>query len=340
MFLDKRIKVAVCALLWVVTCSAYSAQDDYFPRYLIFTSDPQYPWTESSDHGWEESTSEKERRSQWLIETQYSDVANFRRNFSPVAAAIPVMINGDMTAFGHGNQRSTVNALLEKKLGKDYDYGLGNHDYENNVNDCQFPENNCAAGSILDLKERYWGKVASFDLAAREEGGSKVFYGSLAYSRVMGDIHLTQLNNEPTYSVSFSSGFPLNRVRYEITDALDWLERDLQRARSAGRIIILNMHKPDRWKGSDQQIARFKAMIERYNVTAVFAGHLHNDPGRYFGWNREDYFGDVPVFLSGGASNQTYLIVDVAPDRQSLKVHQVNGNNWPSRKEIAIIPVR
>lgn len=340
MFLDKRIRALLCAWLFVGAGNVCSAQDELLAQYLVFTSDPQYPWTESSDHGWKESSSERAQRSQWLIESQYADVADFRRNFSIEPSAIPVMINGDLTAFGHGNQRSTVKALLEAKLGEHYDYGLGNHDYENNVNDCSFPENNCAAGSILDMKDKYWGKVAGFDLFAREESGSKVFYGSLAYSRTVGDVHLVQLNNEPTYTVSFTSGFPLSRIRFEIADALDWLERDLQQARNAGRIILLNMHKAEKWKGSSEQIARFKAMIERYRVTAVFAGHLHNDPGKYFGWNREEYFGDVPVFLSGGASNQTYLITEITRDRQTVKVHQVNGNHWRSRQEIASIAVR
>ena len=340
MFTEKSIKVLLCALLWGSAFSVYSAQDDYLPKHLIFTSDPQYPWTESSDFGWEESTSEKERRSQWLIQTQYSDVANFRNNVATRPDRVPVMINGDMTAFGHGGQRSTVKSILDKQLGGIYDYGLGNHDYENNVNDCSFPENNCAAGSINDFKERYWSRVENIDLAARVESGAKVYYGSLAYSKTVGDVHLVQLNNEPTYAVEFNSGFPFNRVRFEITDALDWLERDLQRAHTQGKIIILNMHKPDGWQGSDEQIKRFKTLITRYPVTAVFAGHLHNDPGEYSRWNRRGYFGDVPVFLSGGASNQTCLIADIAPDRKTLKVHQVNGNNWPSRQPIAVIPVR
>jgi hypothetical protein len=326
-------------LLGVVSFGVYSAQEDYLPGHLIFTSDPQFPWTESSDHGWEESSSDKEKRSRWLIETQYSDVADFRKNFNQYPDRIPVMINGDMTAFGHGSERSTTQSILDKYLGSAYDYGLGNHDYENNVNDCSFPENNCAAGSIVALKDKYWGKVKSFDLAARDTG-TKIYYGSLAYSRSFGDVHLIQLNNEPTYSVNFSSGFPWSKVNFEISDSLDWLERDMKEARNQGKIILLNMHKPDRWKGSPEQIARFKEMIERYKVTAVFAGHLHNSPGQFYGWNRKDYFGDVPIFLSGGASNQTYLIASFAKDRKTLTVHQVSGNNWPSRKAIATVQVR
>ncbi|MHC8298915.1 hypothetical protein [Pseudomonas sp. ZS1P83] len=56
-----------------------------------------------------------------------------------------------------------------------------------------------------------------------------------------GDVHLVQLNNEPTYAVNFTSGNPIARTSFEITDALDWLERDLKSARAQGKIIILNM---------------------------------------------------------------------------------------------------
>ncbi|KAB0498343.1 metallophosphoesterase family protein [Pseudomonas lini] len=338
MLLDNKVNALLGALLCVATFGAHSA-DNNLPRHLVFTSDPQYPWTESSDHGWDETTAEKEQRSKWLIETQYSDVASFRRNHSVDPAHIPVMVNGDMTAFGHGYQRDMIRSILDKQLGGVYDYGLGNHDYENNVDDCFL--NNCAAGSIVDFKNRYLGKLAALDMRVSDEGAvKKGIFGSLAYSKDFGDVHIVQLHNEPTYTAGFTAwdwGVPTG---YQISESLDWLEEDLKRARESAKIILLNMHKPDRWKGSTEQIARFKAIIERYKVTAVFAGHLHTEPGSYYGWNKRDYFGDVPVFLSGGASNQTYLIADMSTDRKTLKVFQVNQNNWPSRKEIQTVEVR
>lgn len=328
-----------CALVFCFFVATAHAQDSaYSPRQLVFTSDPQFPWTENSDSGVEESASERDKRSRWLIETQYADVAAYRKNFNQHVERIPVMINGDMTAFGHGGQRSTIQSILEKQLGGVYDYGLGNHDYDNNIDDCSFPENNCAAGSISDLKERYWGKVRTFDLALRDANGRKTFYGSLAYSKSYGDVHLVQLNNEPTYAVKFSSGFPLFKVDYEITHALDWLERDLKVARDNGRIIILNMHKPNDWVGSREQIDRFKSIIKKYAVTAVFAGHLHTRPG--FFYSAYQNFGDVPVYLSGGASNQTYLMAEIADDRKTMKVHQVNKNNWLNRQLIDAVNVQ
>lgn len=338
MFLDKKLNALLGASLCVATFGVHAA-DNNLPRYLVFTSDPQYPWTESSDRGRDETTSDKEQRSKWLIETQYSDVASFRRNHSIDPAHIPVMVNGDMTAFGHGYQRDMTRSILDNQLGGVYDYGLGNHDYENNVDDCFL--NNCAAGSVVDFKDRYLGKLTTLDVRISDEGTvKKGVFGSLAYSRDFGDVHIVQLHNEPTYTTAFTAwdwGVPTS---YQVSESLDWLEEDLKRARESAKIILLNMHKPDRWKGTAEQIARFKAIIERYKVTAVFAGHLHTEPGSYYGWSKRDYFGDVPVFLSGGASNQTYLIADMSADRKALKVFQVNQNNWPSRKEIQTVEVR
>lgn len=338
MFLDKKFNALLGALLCVAAFGVHAA-DNYLPRHLVFTSDPQYPWTESSDHGWDETTSDKKQRSKWLIETQYSDVASFRRNHSVDPAHIPVMVNGDMTAFGHGYQRDMTRSILEKQLGGVYDYGLGNHDYENNVDDCFL--NSCAAGSIVDFKDRYFGKLTTLDMRVSGESSiKKSVSGSLAYSKDFGDVHIVQLHNEPTYTTAFTAWDWGTPTGYQVSESLDWLEEDLKRARESAKIILLNMHKPDRWKGSAEQIARFKAIIERYKVTAVFAGHLHTEPGSYYGWSKRDYFGDVPVFLSGGASNQTYLIADVSTDRKTLKVFQVNQNNWPSRKEIQTVEVR
>lgn len=303
------------------------------PRHIVLASDSQYPWSDLTDNN--QSDPNKEARSKELLELQYSDISSFR-SLNGGASRIPVMINGDITAFGHGGERSYMKGVFEKKLEGLYDYGLGNHDYANNVDDCFL--NNCAAGSINDLKDRYWGKAPSMDLAGRSEGLKTIFYGSLAYSKDFGDVHLVQLNNEPTYTVSFSSGNPIAPTVFEITHALDWLEGDLKKAREQGKIIILNMHKVYRWQGSDEQISRFRKMVEQYKVTAVFGGHDHWGAGSY-SWGARDYFGNVPVFMSGSASQQTYLIASFSSDGQSLVVNVVSNSNWPSRKVAKVIPV-
>lgn len=96
----------VCALLWVFSLMPAVVLAEQNPNHMIFASDPQYPWTEKTDSGEAESESEKEARSRALIESQFSDIANFRKNFSISPEHIPIMINGDITAYGHGWQRS------------------------------------------------------------------------------------------------------------------------------------------------------------------------------------------------------------------------------------------
>jgi cytolysin (calcineurin-like family phosphatase) len=338
MSLSNSGSLLACLAFAVMTPFAHSAPTTVSPMDMVFTSDPQYPWTEKTDAGETQTDSYRDSRSKWLIETQYDDIANFRQNFGG-ASRVPVMINGDITAYGHGWQRSVVKPILDSKLLGQYDYGLGNHDYENNVDDCLF--NNCAAGSVEDFMARYAGKngrADSIDVQLTEEGTIvKKLSGSLAYSKNFGDVHMVQLNNEPTYSVSFTAYNWLVPKRYQLRDSLDWLEQDLKAARERGQIIILNMHKP-RWDGSAQQLSRFSKMIKDYKVTAVFAGHFHWFSGQYKSASSE--FGDVPLFLSGAASQRTYLIASFSKERDELKIYRVTGNNWPSRQLEATIAVQ
>ncbi|MGH0590520.1 RICIN domain-containing protein [Bacillus mycoides] len=43
-----------------------------------------------------------------------------------------------------------------------------------------------------------------------------------------------------------------------------------------------------------------------------------------------DYFGDVPVFLSGGASQRSYLVVEQTA--KELMIYSVRNNNWKEKK--------
>jgi len=332
-----NIKVCLLSgvLLYGLSFLSHAGQD-VVPWHMVFTANPQYPRTENIERRTVESSLEKEKHSKWLIEEQYSDIAGFRNHFGG-ASRVPVMINGDLTMSGHDWQRAVVMPILQAKLEGLYDYGLGNRDYEKNVGACFL--NGCAAAAIEDLKKRYWGHVDGMDFGVRVAGRTDIYYGSLAYSRGIGDVHLVQLNNEPTYSVQFSAGLPLLRpLEVRITDALDWLERDLRNAREQGRIIILNMHKARGWMGNDQQIERFRNMIQTYKVTAVFAGHNYWHSGRY--WNAVDEFGNVPVFLSGSAIRRTYLTASFSADRTSLTVNRVEGNHWPGRQLDSVVAVR
>ncbi|QAX84328.1 phosphoesterase [Pseudomonas sp. DTU12.3] len=321
----KKMLAGLC----LSSLASFAHADEGVPQHMVFASDPQYPWTEKSDSGEEESSADFEKRSKWLVESQFASIAQFRNEMGG-QRAVPLMINGDMTAFGHGWQRSFVGSMLKKYFADDYLYGLGNHDYQNNVGDC-FSES-CAAGSIVDYRDHHVDKVDQFDLAVTGGLLNKQYLGSLAYSKNIGEVHLVQLNNEPTYQVKISHA--LNPTTFDIKQSLDWLENDLRIARMQGSVIIINMHKPYDWAGSWDEQKRFRAMIEKYQVTAMFAGHFHADGGMM------SYIGSVPMFLSGAASRQTYLTASFSKDRKQLEVSLVEGNQWRERMPVATVPVK
>jgi len=319
-----RIYISACLLVSAITAHAATG----LPKHMVFASDTQYPWTDKTDSREPESDSEFKERSKWLVESQLASIAEFRNQHGS-QAQVPLMINGDITAFGHGWQRSYMKAALNKHFGGDYLYGLGNHDYENNVDDCF--SNSCAAGSIVEFKEHHEGKVDNFDLEITGGFLSKTYSGSLAYSKNVGEVHLVQLNNEPTYTTRIAHA--LNPTTFEINDALDWLETDLRLARAQGYAIIINMHKPLRHKGSPEQLKRFRDMVNKYQVTAIFAGHLHTDGGDAY-WQ-----GGVPMYLSGSTSQQTYLTASFTEDRKQLQIYLVENNQWRERTLIDTTPV-
>ncbi|MEJ5057964.1 MULTISPECIES: metallophosphoesterase family protein [unclassified Pseudomonas] len=323
----------VSLLLFGSLPALYAVAAEPSPTHLVFASDPKFPSGEKSDNHEEESAADTETRSRWLIDVQYSSIADFRTQ-SGGAAAVPVMINGNLTAFGRDSERSYIKAVLQNKLGNVYDYGLGNHDYDFNVANCA----SCAAGSVDDLKDRYWGKVPNMDLATRASGLTKTWYGSLAYSKDFGDVHLIQLHNEPTYAVNFSTQSFISTTAYEITPSLDWLERDLQRARSQGKIILLNLHQPLSWPVKESEIMRFKKMIEDYGVTAVFSANAHKQTGMYEGSNY--IYGDIPLFMSGSATLQSWLYASISADRQQMTVNVISANDWRNPVATHTIPVK
>ncbi|MFU2328541.1 metallophosphoesterase family protein [Pseudomonas sp. NFX98] len=321
--------------LLILTCAPvmHSTANQFQPQHLVFASEPKFPSSEKSDKREPESSADKEARSRWLIDAQYSSIADFR-NQSGGATAVPVMVNGNLTASGHNSERAYVHAVLQNKLNNLYDYGLGNHDYDFNVPGC--PE--CAAGSIDDLKNRYWGKVDTMDLATRASGLTQTWYGSLAYSRDYGDVHLIQLHNEPTYAVNFSTRSLFKTTDYEITASLDWLEKDLQRARGQGKIILLNLHQPFHWPVQEREIIRFTRMLEDYGVTAVFSADANQQSGKYPTSNY--IYGDTPLFMSGSATRQSWLSASFSADRTQMTVNVIAGNDWRNPVASHTVPVK
>lgn len=285
---------------------------------FVFISDTQYPWTENSDSGSPEDAEETKSRSRTFIMDQGLGAKAYRQAHGGLDA-VPLFLNGDVTAFGHGWQRKFMfGKPFEQAYVRNYHWLLGNHDYQNNVDDCA--SNGCAADMITAMIGDVDGyPYRFFDHAVRDNGWA-LHSGSLAYSILFGNVLAIQLQNEPTYTTRFES----HRRTFTITSSLDLLERELKWARVAGKAVILNMHKApfDHWKSPmDQRFLRL--MWENEDIIlGIFAGHLHRQLGRVRS------IGNIPVYLSGAAHYGTGLTAEYDSLKRTLTVKEIRGNAW------------
>ncbi|WP_052752970.1 metallophosphoesterase family protein [Paenibacillus larvae] len=293
---------------------------------LVITSDPQYPWTPKMDDGGgssNESDAEKERVSEKLIREQYQDINSYTREVPNSS----IIINGDYTSYGRMSELSKMRELV-KILDKPYYYGLGNHDIENNKGTHPwdgFFQNSMNA--YVNHVKRHNLPKEQVDFKMDSIGTTiQIYKGSFSYAVDFGDIYSIQLNNFPTMEAS-TEAWSGDNIRFRMYPNLDWLEKQLQFAKNAGKFIIVNVHKPNSWEGGSNE--RFKKLLKEYDVKAVFCGHYHTSCGDQKNWY-SNYFGDIPVFLSGSASQSTYLILEYTGT--SLDVYSVRNNNWKYRK--------
>lgn len=248
-----------------------------------------------------------------------------------------VIINGDITEFGRENTLNSYKEIYDKLPFPIY-FGLGNHDYANNVNDCigwGYPTsyNACALHMAVQLQAavaQYKRNNPSANFKIDKSGdqygkGS----GSLAYSWDDDNLHFVQLNNYPTYSVHLDQWSGQWDLR--ITKSLDWLENDLSQAAAKGKHIIVNLHDAndhfiDDSTSSEKQ--RFKSILQKYNVVAVFAAHWHNAKE----YSNKELYGDVPVFISGALFKGDYYLVET--DAHGFSVDAYNGSTgYPEFKK-------
>ena len=122
----------------------------------------------------------------------------------------------------------------------------------------------------MDLLNHHRDVVDTMDVATSSSYRLTSYSGSLAYSISFGRVRLIQLNNEPTYRVDFDSGWawPFEpRDKFRINDALGWLEGQLKEAYENGQIVLLNLHQPDDWDGTEEDLMHFRDMINHFVST-------------------------------------------------------------------------
>lgn len=259
-----------------------------------------------------------------------------------------VVINGDLTAYGHGSEVYDYSKVYGHQ-GDWYPWseatphdgtdaaslgnfttvypGLGNHDYANNVGAIGFEDDKCINNWCAHAMASYikaWVQnnpnpqiKASFDHTYADY----VHTGSLSYSWNIGRIHLVQLHNYPEYTTTFKGKLTESGAEetWQITPSLTWLETDLKLARDRGDTIILNMHD-----ASDHPIsAAVKKLLKDYPVSAIFVGHWHEHQSR-------DKVEGIPVFTTGSADYGTFTVARFRGDKMYVSRmcvdHYYSGN--------------
>jgi len=303
--------IAILALF--ITTSVSAAAPQAQKQHFVFISDTQYPWTEKSDSGEPEDSADLKQRSADFIFHQAGSVFTYRNDHGGLEN-VPMFINGDLTAYGHGWQRRFIRSTPWKDLWKKNFYvNLGNHDYQNNVGNCA--NNGCARDMINDMR----ADLAGYRTILADPD-------SMAYMIESGGIYAIQLQNEPTYTTSFTS----SGKRYEIKSSMAFLERALGLAHANGRDVILNMHKApyDNWTvPRDPHFVRLMEQHE-HRILGIFAGHLHRKIGK------TSQVGAIPVYLSGASHYATWLTADYDRSTRTLTVQKVEGNDWKNRSTV------
>ncbi|HEX8112602.1 MAG TPA: metallophosphoesterase [Kofleriaceae bacterium] len=249
----------------------------------------------------------------------------------PYGAVTPpkgVIFNGDLTAYGHPQQWDWFMWYYVNRLRWPAYYGLGNHDYENNVGSCYGATTDkdwCARNSIEWMRSTVvCGRSKPFP-ANTITGYDDA---SMAYSWDIGPYHFVQLQNHPLYPKDEKTG--KTKPVPGIESSFTWLTSDLKRATAAGQHIIINMHDFGDHMHTDN--AQFAAAIAGSNVRAIFRGHIHHLVG---GSAHIVVDGrNVPVFYSGSSVYRKFLLVEfLASGLRVAEIDAAQGTPkllWPN----------
>jgi len=306
-----QLAAALFAVIAVTGLAMAAANAE--PQRFVVRSDTQYDRT---DDGSDDPKA--------LLREQGNAINAWRNSQK---GSIPIFINGDITEFGHGWQWSVMKDHLATT--PNTYWGLGNHDYDNNVNDCA--ANGCARDSLLHLVQAVKGwNVDAFDYVEHRD---RRHAGSFAYSKTIGDITFIQLNNHYAYKVKFESRpFLKPHHFFDVTPSLDWLERQLKQAEKEKKFVVVNLHRPPGdhgGTGSPAEYARFRQLVERYRVLAVFHGHTHAAGVR-------PSIGEVPVLDSGASFRRTFLTAALDRQADTFSVALARQNRPESEPMVSI----
>lgn len=344
--------------------------------FYIFTGDTQYWWACDATNvyckevvKWCTDLYPATSRSCEVAAGEYTNKAQFTsiaRLAKEISAFHPrgvegLIINGDLTAYGHTDELYYFRAMWRKysttdawSFGKvsaelDQSYvnnikeiylGLGNHDYANNVDDCYM--NNCAI-NMVDYMLQSFPNESTVDISNASHithTYQSITYeaterhGSLAYSwkTCLPNYKcflFFQLHNYPTYTRFINTW----NEQYNITDSLSFVRSEL--IANPGLGVVINFHDyDDAFSSEDKQ--KFKQILTGpFNIYGIFIAHMHSEIGlrEYICINRRT----VPVIYSGSVPANNYLLAKFFGDSldpttnppvfYKVNVQDINGNS-------------
>ncbi|MDE9484023.1 metallophosphoesterase [Xenorhabdus bovienii] len=299
---------------------------------VVIMADPQ-PWRLSRPYDLDPNS--KKSRGPWLEVNK--KVSNTIRNHSGVYFYI---VNGDLTEFGREVTYKDYANVYKKNKVPVYE-GMGNHDYANNVGDCTIPgkintsKDACAISAIKrmanNMDKKYSKELVNFSKHLHKNfftgipGNSQErFEGSLSYSWDFGDIHYVQLQNYPTYQVPRLKD---SATIVDIEKSLNWLEKDLGEADKRGKATIINFHDGNDhfiYESSESDLNKFKSIITKYNVKAIFLGHTHHQS--YSRAKDDKVYGNIPVYTAGALFDGDYYLLEVTGKVINVKAFNALNN--------------
>ncbi|EGT30157.1 hypothetical protein CAEBREN_08482 [Caenorhabditis brenneri] len=189
------------------------------------------------------------------VQRQALDALISSLDYKPAA----LIINGDLTDFGHLHQLHEFRQVWYNNFPIPFILGLGNHDYQNNIDDCAL---NFCAHTMLSWYTDYVKNMSIIaDITRKTVKFDVEFSGSLAYterlcsSQGKNCVFVIQLNNAIDYNVEFSSLF----VKWNLSSPMKYLRKELDLLGSTSLPILLNMHQCE-----SMHIHKIKMMLRRW----------------------------------------------------------------------------
>ncbi|CAJ0946924.1 unnamed protein product, partial [Mesorhabditis belari] len=237
---------------------------------------PVYPYNETWRKGRDDCT---KIESRFANRVQRIAMEKLIKEFPYEPAAL--IIDGDLTDFGHMYQFNEFMSGWMTSFPIPILPGLGNHDCDNNVDDCVF--NFCAHTMMNWFCEYASNQSLQLDYVRTAQNTFDIKYeGSFAYSTRVCAVtgkncaNIIQLNNALDYERSFTSVM----IEWKLLSTIEWLKKRLNLLADSNLPILINVHQNEGVRGEKMKELLSDWIYSQRNLpkpprVAVFFAHMH-----------------------------------------------------------------